>query len=120
MSVLKCPECGGMVSSTCDACPHCGYRIKPKVGKAIFRCARNQGIYQTRFKVDIRDETKGVLIHQMTQDDIWSMPVTRVMKLSIHVHAFFGTEYVTVKPGEDVEIYVNTRFSYIEVKVVKI
>jgi len=28
MSLLKCPECGGSVSSEANACPHCGYPIK--------------------------------------------------------------------------------------------
>jgi len=30
MSLLKCPECGKDVSSTLDACPHCGYKINKK------------------------------------------------------------------------------------------
>jgi hypothetical protein len=26
MALSKCPECGGLVSSTASACPHCGNR----------------------------------------------------------------------------------------------
>lgn len=28
MALLKCPECGGMVSDKAKCCPHCGYPIK--------------------------------------------------------------------------------------------
>lgn len=28
MAIIMCPECGGKVSDTLDACPHCGYRFK--------------------------------------------------------------------------------------------
>lgn len=27
MSLIKCPECKGTISSTVDSCPHCGYRL---------------------------------------------------------------------------------------------
>lgn len=27
MSARNCPECGGLVASTIDVCPHCGYRF---------------------------------------------------------------------------------------------
>ena len=27
MSLITCPECGGKVSTTADACPHCGWRL---------------------------------------------------------------------------------------------
>ena len=28
MALIKCPECGRDVSDTCDACIHCGYRLR--------------------------------------------------------------------------------------------
>lgn len=27
MSIIKCPECKGKVSSSAEICPHCGYKI---------------------------------------------------------------------------------------------
>lgn len=30
MAIIRCPECGGNVSDTCDVCIHCGYSLKPK------------------------------------------------------------------------------------------
>jgi RNA polymerase subunit RPABC4/transcription elongation factor Spt4 len=27
MAIIKCPECGGMVSDTAKVCPHCGFAI---------------------------------------------------------------------------------------------
>lgn len=38
MALIRCPECGNEISSTCDYCVHCGYRLKkssPKVSQAI-------------------------------------------------------------------------------------
>lgn len=28
MALIRCPECGGQVSDTCDVCIHCGYKLK--------------------------------------------------------------------------------------------
>ena len=28
MALIKCPECGGQVSSTAKLCPHCGFAVK--------------------------------------------------------------------------------------------
>ena len=28
MALITCPECGGKVSDTCDACIHCGYKLR--------------------------------------------------------------------------------------------
>lgn len=30
MSMTKCPECNGDVSTRAETCPHCGYPLKPK------------------------------------------------------------------------------------------
>ena len=27
MALIKCPECGGSISSTVDACVHCGFKL---------------------------------------------------------------------------------------------
>ncbi len=37
MALVKCPECGKEISSTCDYCVHCGYRLRsaPKKIQAI-------------------------------------------------------------------------------------
>ena len=29
MSLIKCPECGGQLSSRAPTCPHCGYPQRP-------------------------------------------------------------------------------------------
>ena len=31
MALIKCPECGGKVSDTAPACPHCGYLFRPQL-----------------------------------------------------------------------------------------
>lgn len=31
MSARNCPECGGLVASTINVCPHCGYRFEGAV-----------------------------------------------------------------------------------------
>lgn len=33
MALVQCPECGGQMSTTADACPHCGYK-EAKAGPA--------------------------------------------------------------------------------------
>lgn len=36
MSLIKCPECGGMLSDMAEHCPHCGYPVKtPENEKVI-------------------------------------------------------------------------------------
>ena len=36
MALIKCPECGKDVSTSAEACPHCGYPInKTTIAKAI-------------------------------------------------------------------------------------
>ena len=33
MAIIKCPECGGIVSDKAPSCPHCGYVVRHKVEK---------------------------------------------------------------------------------------
>ena len=33
MALIKCPECGGKVSSKANVCIHCGYPLKKKKEK---------------------------------------------------------------------------------------
>ena len=35
MALIKCPECGEMVSDTAKSCPSCGYKIKKSRVKTI-------------------------------------------------------------------------------------
>ena len=35
MALIKCPECGGTVSSFADKCPHCGHPVDPEKMAAI-------------------------------------------------------------------------------------
>jgi hypothetical protein len=35
MSITKCKECGGDVSTKAETCPHCGYRIRKNTGAQI-------------------------------------------------------------------------------------
>ena len=30
MALIKCPECGNLVSDTCDICIHCGFKLTKK------------------------------------------------------------------------------------------
>ena len=122
MAVIKCPECGGMVSDTCETCPHCGYRIveKTEVGKAVFRIARNTGWLGLRFKCDIKDTETGKIINTVLQDDVWSMDITKPLKVSVHIHGIIGTEEVSLKPSDKKEIYVSTYAGFIKVDVTNI
>lgn len=45
MALIKCPECGGNVSDTIEACPHCGFKLKKEkniLGKEI--TAKNEDV----------------------------------------------------------------------------
>lgn len=35
MTLIKCLECGGMVSSTCESCPHCGCKIDSTINTTV-------------------------------------------------------------------------------------
>jgi hypothetical protein len=36
MSIMTCKECGNIVSSKAELCPHCGFRMRKSVAVRIF------------------------------------------------------------------------------------
>lgn len=45
--IIKCPECNKPVSSTLDACPHCGYRISDEEKNVLIEKAKDNEITST-------------------------------------------------------------------------
>ncbi len=35
MALIKCPECGNLVSDTCDVCIHCGFKLTKKTSEKV-------------------------------------------------------------------------------------
>lgn len=35
MALIKCPECGNLVSDTCDICIHCGFKLTKKTSEKV-------------------------------------------------------------------------------------
>lgn len=122
MALIKCPECGGMVSDTCDNCPHCGFALKKKQehGRVVFRIARNTGWLGLRFKCDIKDVKTGKIINTVLQDDVWSMDLKEDIIVSVHIHGIIGTEEIELKAMDKKEIYVSTYAGFIKVDITNI
>jgi hypothetical protein len=45
MSLIKCPECKGLVSNTAKTCPHCGAKVKKGSGCGTFIGAIFLGLF---------------------------------------------------------------------------
>lgn len=43
MTARNCPECNGLVASTIDTCPHCGYRFYADIGETS-KSAQPRGV----------------------------------------------------------------------------
>ena len=44
MSLIRCPECKRIISSTVEACPHCGYRLSDAEKEIALEDAKNNPI----------------------------------------------------------------------------
>ena len=116
MALIVCPECQGKVSSTCDVCPHCGYRLSPSRGRAIFKCSEPQFGSWIRWTCKIVDVATEKVLAKFSQGDSFVMNVDKEMVVQTSIFGFFEKPIVKLLPGQTKEIIISARMGHVEVQ----
>ena len=119
MALITCPECGKHISDTCESCPHCGFRLKAKKGKGIFKCAEPQWGSIIRWNCFLKDARTKKEIARFRQGESFVYEVDHPVEIEISMSkGFIGKPIVKLQPGDKKEFYIAVRWSSVTVKEV--
>ena len=102
MALIKCPECGQMVSDKAKACIHCGAPL----------IAEEAGPLRISFPAVSSLFAKGIVHcngkeYTCKKGETLSINITESTTIDVKLTSFFGNPSLAVDPGDKVVVRVN-------------
>lgn len=107
MAMIKCPECGNMVSDKAQSCIHCGYPLEAPNYIATIRMPHMNGCLVKK-KIVLTNGKTGEILAEAGLDETVKVEISEPMTIHFKMGGGFKADFnVTPKPNAKYAIIIR-------------
>ena len=103
MAMIKCPECGQLVSDKAEACIHCGAPLREKPPEPVYVSFPQVSSLTGKGNVYYNGKSQSCAPGGTICIDDISGPTT----IEVKMNSYFGKPSIVVKPGDKIQVTVS-------------